>query len=166
MSAGRIAALLVLGLAVLAAGWKVHHIGEVAGRAEIQNKWDAERTAQLAAQVEEGRENARETLRRLTKQQENQRAQNIQIANARRDAAGAADAAERLRERTQAIAAAAGCGETSDTAVECVRAAATRIGDALGSCTKEYRYMADYAADARTRGLKCEADYDALTPSP
>lgn len=42
-SLSKIAAGVVLALALLAAAWKIHHVGVVAGRAEIQAEWDQDK---------------------------------------------------------------------------------------------------------------------------
>lgn len=138
--------------------------GDRAGAARIQAKWDADRVTRAAEAVEAARQAAAETLRRLSKQQENQRAQDILIAQVRRDAAGATAAADGLRLRASTYLDAAGCGASAgDAALECIRKAAAKVGDILGQCAARHTELAAAADDARGRGLKCEADYDALT---
>lgn len=141
--------------------------GDTAGAARVKGQWDAE-TAQLQAQaIENARLSAAETLRRLTKQQENQRAQDNLLAQSRRDAAAATAAVDGLRLRASAYLTAAGCGSfTGDSAVECVRQAAAQIGVVLGQCAARHQLLAADADDARARGLKCEADYEGLTLKP
>lgn len=138
--------------------------GRLAGRAEIQKKWDDDRARAQAATIEQARLSAAETLRRLNKQQENQRAQDALLASARRDNQRLAGAVDRLQLRASRYLDAAGCGSlTGDSALECVRQAAGQIGIVLGQCAARHRQLAADADDARIRGLKCEADYDSLT---
>ncbi len=138
--------------------------GDRAGAARVQALWDADRAQAQAAALEKRRLDAVETERRLKAQEENQRAQNRQIADARRDAERAAASADGLQLRATAYLDAAGCGgRTGDSAVDCIRQAVAQITDALGSCGRIARQVAADADDARARGLKCEADYDALT---
>lgn len=136
------------------------------GRDEVQQKWDKDTAERAAAALAEAQANAKETQRRLERQQENQRAQDALVAQLRRDADAADAAVARLRQRTAAYLDAAGCGAlTGDSALECVRAAAAKVGIVLGQCAARHRQLAADADDARARGLKCEADYDALTPT-
>jgi hypothetical protein len=141
--------------------------GDRAGAARIQALWDKDTQRRQAAQIELDRQAAAETLRRLTVQQENQRAQDARLAQARRDAAAAHAAADGLQLRATAYLAAAGCGDrTGDSALECVRQAAAKVVDVLGRCAGRLVDLAAAADDARERGLKCEADYDTLTGRP
>jgi hypothetical protein len=144
---------------------RVFSEGDTAGAQRVQILWDEDRAAALAQANEDARRNAKETERRLKAQQENDRAQEALLATARRDAAAAAAAADGLRLRASAYLDAAGCSSLAgDPAVECVRQAAAAIGDALGRGAEIARRVAADADEARARGLKCEADYDALTP--
>lgn len=137
------------------------------GRGEIQALWDADRARAQELQAEQARQSAAETLRRLNKQQENQRAQDALIARMRLDRDAAVAAAGGLQLRASAYLDAAGCGALSgDSAVECVRKAAAQVVDVLGRCSTRLVDLAAAADDARARGLKCEADYDALTVAP
>lgn len=140
--------------------------GDARGAARVQASWDDDRAKALAAQIEEGRRSAAETLRRLNKQQENQRAQETLLARMRRDRDLAVAAADGLQLRAAAYLDAAGCGALAgDSALECIRAAAAKVVDVLGRCGRRLVEVAAGADDARARGLKCEADYDALTPA-
>ena len=169
-----LAALVLAVLAVLAFNWfKTSTFndgkkqGLTEGRAEVTAKWNEERAANQAATIEEGRRNAAETLRRMEAHERNQREQNRRIAAARRDAAGAAAAVDSLRLRASAYLDAAGCSGTSgDSAVECIRKAASQIADALGMCAARHQQLAFATDEARERGLKCEADYDGLSLKP
>ena len=141
--------------------------GDARGAARIKGLWDADRAQAQATAIEQGRQSAAETLRRLNKHQENQRAQDVLLASARRDRDGAVAAADGLRLRAAAYLDAAGCSaRAGDSALECVRAAAAQIGDVLGQCAARHQQLAEAADDARIRGLKCEADYDGLTLKP
>jgi hypothetical protein len=137
-----------------------------AGEAARQVKWTAADKVQAADALQRAIANAQEGKRRLERQQENQLAQDAQLAVARADAARAADARGRMQQRANAIAAAAGCAGSGDSALACVRAAAAQVADALGRCAARVQQLALDADDARAAGLKCEADYDALTPPP
>lgn len=141
--------------------------GDRAGAARVQILWDEDRAKSQAQAIENARHAAAETLRRLTAQQENERVQQALLAQARADADRARAAADGLRLRAASYLDAAGCGTLSgDPALTCVRAAAARLGDALGQCGEIARRAAAAADDARARGLLCEADYDALTLTP
>jgi len=163
-----VAAVLALALWLAVRGYEswrttVHGQGYAAGAAYVRSQWDDQKVRQAAEAVESARQSAAETLRRLNKQQENDRAQQIRLAQARRDAAGAAASADGLRLRAAAYLDAAGCGNLSgDPAIECIRTAAAKVADALGRVAERARRAAADADDARERGLRCEADYDAL----
>lgn len=134
-----------------------------AGQQETQGRWEQQTTERLAAAVEDARLSAAETLRRITKQQENQHAQDKLLDQSRRDAAASSAAVERLQLRTSTYLAAAGCASaTGDSAIECIRQAAAHVGVALGQCAAQHQQLAAIADDSRARGLKCEADYDSL----
>jgi len=167
-------ALLILALAGAVIGgitwayetWRerVWEEGDRVGAARIQKLWDEDRAKAQAAAIENARLAAEETQRRVIQQQENERAQQALLAQARADAERARVAADGLRLRAAAYLDAAGCGSlTGDSALTCVRQAAAQIGDALGQCGEVARRVAAEADDARARGLLCEADYDALT---
>jgi hypothetical protein len=138
--------------------------GDARGAARVQAQWDRQISEQKDAALAQANANAHETMRRLEHQQRNQHAQDELLARVRRTAAANAAAADGLRLQAAAYLDAAGCGRAAgDSAVECVRKAAARIGDVLGSCAARHGELAAAADDARARGLKCEADYDALT---
>lgn len=147
-------------------GWRssVFAQGDRAGAARVQAQWDEQRTQMAAEAVKAAQVAARETKRRMERQQENQHAQDRQLAQARRDAAAAGAAADGLRVRAARYLEAAGCGSLAgDSALECVSAAARKVGDVLGQCAARHSELAAAADDARVRGLRCEADYGALT---
>lgn len=149
--------------AVFAAGnWRGHR----AGQAEVQGRWDAERATQLQAAVDEERANAKETQRRLDKQQENQRAQDLRLAQAI-DAAARSDAqSERMRDQAAGAARQWRDALGNSPTREELEAAAGAIGvcsDLLGRANRRADLLAKHADASRIAGLKCEADYDALT---
>jgi hypothetical protein len=145
-----------------------HHQRDI-GRAEVQLKWDASVSLQRAAALAESESNARETLRRIEKQQENQLAQDRKLAQARADAGRNDAAAGQLR--AQLADTARQWRDALDhpaTGRECA-AAGDAIGvlaDVLGRADRRAGVLAAYADAAHAAGLKCEADYDALTVPP
>ncbi len=132
----KLALCLAIFIAGMAGGWKAH-VGVVA-----QEK------------LKEAQASAKETQRRLDKQQENQIVQNKQLAVAKRDAAGARSAADGLQQRIDKL---------SDPATVANCPAVATLGDALSRSTAKYRELASAADLDRAAGLKCEADYDGLT---
>jgi hypothetical protein len=161
--------LAILAAAVSAAtaflGYEVHHQRDI-GRAEVQLKWDAAVSDQRAKALAEATANAEETARRLKAQKENQDAQDELLAAAHRDAALNAAGADRLR--AQLADTAHRWREAlrhSPTVVQC-QAAGTAIvlqADVLGRADRRAGELAAYSDAARAAGLKCQADYDALT---
>jgi hypothetical protein len=142
----------------------VFHQGDTAGAARVQQLWDDDQAKRPGPGHRERPRGGTETLRRLNAQQENQRAQDELLARTRADRDRAVAAADGLRLRASTYLDAAGCGTlTGDPAIECIRKAAAAIGDALGRSGEIARRAAADADEARARGLKCEADYDALT---
>ncbi|WP_156385524.1 hypothetical protein [Ramlibacter sp. Leaf400] len=167
-------ALLLLGLAaglVGAAAWayeawrdRVLEEGDRRGEARVQARWDEDRARAQEAALDKARQDAAETLRRLNQQQENERAQQALLAQLARDRDAARAAADGLRLRAAAYLDAAGCGHLAgDSALGCVREAAAEIGIALSRSAQIAQRVAADADEARSRGLRCEADYDALT---
>lgn len=143
-----------------------YQAGDAAGAARVKGQWDGDRARAQAAAAEAAIASAKETQRRLDRHQENQRAQDALVARMRRDNAGLAAAVDRLQLRASTYLDAAGCGALAgDPALECLRQAAAQVVDVLGRCATRHRQLAADADDARARGLKCEADYDALTPA-
>lgn len=141
--------------------------GEDAGAARVQRQWDADRATAQAEALATAKARAQETFRRLEAQDENQRAQDALLERMRRDLAGARLAAGRLQLRASAYLDAAGCGgRIGDSALECVRAATQNALNVLGSCSRRVVELGEAVDDARARGLKCEADYDALVLRP
>ena len=79
-------------------GYQVHHQREI-GRSEVRAEWNAERLKQQTQALAESEANAKESFRRIQRQQENQRAQDQELSAARRDAARNSDDAGRMREQ-------------------------------------------------------------------
>lgn len=157
-----LALALVVAAAFAAGSWRGHR----AGAAEVQGRWDADRVQQLQAAVDEERGNARETLRRMDKQQENQRVQDRLLAQAV-DAAARSDAqSERMRDQAADAARQWRDALGNSPSREDLEAAAAAISvctDLRGRADRRADLLAKYADAARIAGLKCEADYDALT---
>jgi len=129
---------------------------------------DLVRAEYTAAALREAQANAAETARRLKAQQENQRAQDAALARARADAARAAADADRVR--AQAADAArewsARLGDSPTAEDLAAAGAAIRVCTELRSrAVARAELLARTADAARAAGLKCEADYDALSGS-
>jgi hypothetical protein len=138
--------------------------GDKAGAARVQARWDEDRAQAQAQRIADADAAARETLRRLNRQQENEHAQASHLARVRADRDAARAERDGLQLTASAYLDAAGCGALrGDSALECVRKAAAQVVDVLGRCTSRHLDLAEAADDARARGLKCEADYDSLT---
>lgn len=163
----RLALLAVAVAAVFALGWKIHHSGYEAGRAEVRAEWSAQSAVQMQAAMDEAQANARETLRRLERQEENQRVHDQALADARRDAARAVAAADRLREQNASTARQWRDALRDSPAPSVVEAAGAAIGvqaDVQRRLVEAGGELAAFATAARAAGLKCTQDYQALTP--
>lgn len=166
--------LLIAAIAAAVWGWiqygkhAAHERGLAEGRAEIHAQWDKEKLEQDAADMAAAQEHAVESKRRMAKQQENQDAQNQELARARADADRSKRVAEQLR-RDHETAAAQWRSRLADSPTRAdIEAAAGAIGvctDLLGRAVARAGILASYADTARAAGLKCERDYDALTPA-
>lgn len=154
--------LLVLAVlvAIAAAGLSafIHHQREI-GRNEVRAEWRAHDLAASEA-------NAKETKRRLEAQQENQRAQNQELAAARRDADRNARDAERVRGEYAAAAKQwrdALRNSPSRADLEAAGAAIVLLTDLLGRSDHRAGELAAFADASRAAGIKCERDYDSLS---
>jgi hypothetical protein len=80
--------------------------------------------------------------------------------------AAARDASERLRRQLAATVSQAQqqCGAAGDPAAEQGRQAVEALAAVFGACEAEQRDLAAAAADHYSTGLRCEAEYAALTP--
>jgi hypothetical protein len=130
------------------------------GRAEIRAAVAAER-AQLAEL------SARETARRLERQQENANAFLQDRDRAAADAARARDAAGQLRDHVDTLERIARGAGASDSAALASRqaadTAARMLADLQRRADERAGLLAEYADRARLAGQLCERDYDALT---
>lgn len=142
--------------------WWAGHQRDI-GRQEVQAKWDASVSQQQADALAQARDNAKETLRRIDRQQEAQHAFDKDAAQARADAVAAAGTAGRLRDDLAAITA----GRTpSDTATssdgEAARATVTLLADMLVGMEQDGRGLAAALDASRAAGLQCSRAYEAL----
>ena len=163
----------VLGLAI-AAGLTLWHVDQVraarlAGRAEVQARWDAERAQLEAAAKAAQAANQAETQRRIVDQQEISNEAQRQSALARSHADAARDALERLRIRA-AAAPGGGCAAADPAPASPGQAASDAAGlpsDVLGRLGQAARRYAAIADERGIAGAACERDYDALiAPKP
>jgi chromosome segregation ATPase len=105
-------------------------------------------------------ENIRETARRLAEQQKATQDAEAQTTKARAAAGAAAVAADRLRERLNALrSASAPAGNSPTTGA----GTTDRLADVLVQCSTQYRDVAASADAAIIAGRACEASYNALT---
>lgn len=159
----RLATLVIVILAIAAAWWKFDRMLAAADRAGYERAV-SEMTAKA---LKEAQARAAETARRLQAQEENQRAQDALVARMRRDRDDALAAADRLREQSAAAARQwAGRLADSPTAQDLAAAAdAIRVlTDVRSRLERAGAELAAHADAARAAGLKCERDYQALTP--
>ena len=135
----RLVALALLAAVIAGAAWKLRHGGVVAGRAEVQAQWDADKAQRMAAALAAS-EAARAKEAALRAQRDKVEAD---YAKARKNAASAAASAgaelERLRDQIARGAASAPRGGASAAAVG---VDGTRAGDLLGACAGALSEMA------------------------
>lgn len=168
-------AVIVGGLVLGYFAW-AHHLteagraaGKAEGKAEVQSKWNVERALQALDALNQAEINAAESLRRITQQQENERASERQIAKAKDDAAVAGRAhlgvLKWADEQVASIRAAA-----ADTAAVSQRKAAAdsarMLADVLGRADARAGVLAEYGDNAHIAGQLCVRQYDALTVKP
>lgn len=127
-----------------------------------------------AEQLRQQEQTAREAVAKARAEDQRRYANLMEIAEnaqteldrARADAAGAADAAGRLRQRIATLTAAR-CPAASDTAAAGSSASADPAGDLLADVQRRLDEaatdLAGFADRARTAGAACERSYDALT---
>jgi hypothetical protein len=158
----RLAALVLIVLAVAAAWWKFDRMLAAADARGYERRVGEEREASLTR----AHANAKETQRRLERQEENQRAQDAELARLRAAADRADAAARRVREQASAAAREWSARLADSPTAEDLAAASEAIRvctDLRGRADRRAGILARYADAARTAGAKCEADYDALT---
>jgi hypothetical protein len=169
-----IAFVLLTGLAgVFGYGHRQDTKGVTQGRAEVQAQFDAYKAQALQqaiaardAAIKAQQAAADETARRLTDQQEASHVHEKQLNQARADAADAAGAVARLRQRiAQLTAAGSGGGgaASSNPAAAAVSTPASRVGDVAGQCVGALAQLRDVARRGQLAGDECAARYDALT---
>lgn len=158
----RLAALIVIVLAIAGAWWKFDRLLAKADAAGYERAMQ-EQTAKALA---ESQAKAKEGFRRLEAQDANQRAQDAEVARMRADRDAAVAVADRLREQS-AEAARQWAGRLADSPTAQDLAAAGAAIQLLTDVRSRLEHAgADLAANAdasRAAGLKCERDYDALT---
>lgn len=158
----------VLGAIVAGVMWFAHAQREI-GREEIRAEWNAAKLAQAQVDVEASREAALESQRRVSMQQENQRAQNEELARVRAAAARADRLAGQLRRDNETAAeqwAARLADSPTRADLEAAGSAIRMCSELLGRARERARIVEAFADASRAAGLKCEWDYDALTPKP
>ena len=137
--------------------------------AEYRAEVERDRAAQHAEAAEEGRQNAQETLRRITKHQETQHAYDARLARAEADARRARAAAGQLRQQAATLAAAAR-GAAGDPAApsHCptASAAAGVLADLLILADERAGILAEALDRSHAAGLQCVAAFEALRPAP
>lgn len=151
--AARAVLILALAVAMVAGYWAIYNQGARAGRAEVQQTWDAAnsvRAANTTRRMAEAREREQAMLAEATKLLKER-----QIENARADAAHAAEL-DRLRNRPDVRAddRPGGAADPSTTGVGCTGA---------GLARPDGEFLAGYAADARKLAIefaRCRALYD------
>jgi hypothetical protein len=163
---------LILAALAAAALWALHLWRESLredGREEVRAEWARESAAQHAAALAESQRNAAETARRLKAQKEISDAHERDLAAARRDAAGAAAVAGRLRDQLAARSAALR-GAPGDPAAagqcEAAIAASDLHANLFLEADARAGALARVADAARLAGLACERAYDSLTAAP
>jgi hypothetical protein len=140
--------------------WRVHVERDV-GRAEIQLQWHADVSRQRAEAVAQAEANAKETQRRLGRQQEATNAHEKALELARADAAAGADSVARLRQRIAQLAAAPSA-TAGNSAPASVSTPAASLGDVAGRCVGALAQLRDGARLGYLAGLECQQRYDAL----
>lgn len=152
-----VAAIALVAGAAAGLSWFVHHERDI-GRAEVR--------AQIAREAaDESQRNAKETQRRLDRQEEAQRAHDEELARASADAARARDAAGRLRQRVDELVAAArraGCNPTAGGQRQAAEDPIGVLAELQRRADERAGILADYADRARIAGQQCERAYDSL----
>lgn len=135
----RLVALALLAAVIAGACWKLRHGGIVAGRAEVQAEWDADKAQRMAAALAASEAaRAKEAALRAAKDKVE-----TEYARSRKTAASAAASAgaelERLRDQ---IARGAASGPRGGASSPAVGTDGTRSGDLLGACAGALSEMA------------------------
>ena len=137
-------------------GWQRHEAQQAAATLASQQATAAvQREAALQASIAE-------TSRRLAAQERVTEDAQRSTVKARAAAAGAAGAAQRLRQQLAALRADAGAEHPAAAA----SSSTDRLADLLGHCADRYREVAAAADRAIIAGAACERSYDTLRPQP
>ena len=159
-------AVLALLAALVGVGAYEHHRGYATGRADVQQAWDKERTAQLATAVAASEANRSLEQQRAQAAQEATRNAELAQDAARVAAVRAAAAGDGLRVRTVAVAAACDRPAVNPGAAP-ISPAASSPGDMLADVLRRIEDAAgQLAAVADERGAAgdaCVSAYDSLT---
>jgi uncharacterized protein HemX len=156
-----------LGASVVGYGYHKEQAGIEIGRKSEKAEWDADTVKNQAQALAESQTNARETLRRLERQQEAQRETDQEIERYRLAAVAADSERSRVLKRADQLVVAATRRAASNPASGSV---STPAGDAAGMLANMYRRTDSFAevsgryADALRRAVnQCNRDYDALS---
>ena len=160
----RLAAALLVATVIAGLWWKFDRMlakEDAAGYQRAMQEQTAKALAEAQAKAKEG-------FRRLEAQDANQREQNALLARMRRDRDDALDAADRVREQS-AEAARQWAGRLADSPspedLAAAGAAIELLADVRSRLERAGADLAAHADAARAAGLKCERDYEALTPT-
>jgi hypothetical protein len=173
--AGAIALVVLAAIVAAIWGWVehgksvAHAAGLAEGKQQVQKKWDDAVIAQQKVDLAASQENAVESKRRMAKQQENQDAQNAQLARERADADRNRRDAEQLRRDHETATEQWRRTLADSPSAADLAAAADAIGvctDVLGRADKRASILAEIADARGAAGLKCQRDYDALEVKP
>ena len=163
--------------AALVAGLFAYHFGavytagkrgEARGANQVRADYNKEKQAQIDAALLQLKENAAQKLKEDQQRKENEIATSKLLDHLATDR-NRLNAAERgLQQRLAAALASArsGAGQPSSSVVAGGPAAQTSEGmltELYGECRRRAGVVAAFADEARIAGLRCEADYDALT---
>lgn len=162
--------LAVLGAALLAFGalqgarWQENVDGVQIAR--LQAAGDREHSQLAAAALAKARANAAETARRIAAMEDNQRDQDRLLARMRSDRDAAFALLDRVQQQSAAAARAWSARLADSATAQDLAAAGAAIHLLTDVRSRLERAGAELAANAdaaRAAGLKCEADYGALT---
>jgi hypothetical protein len=162
-------AALVLGL-LAAASVAIHKYGNgryEAGKAEVTAKWNAAIVKQQAQALADSQTNARETLRRMERQQEAQRETDQEIEHYKLAAVAADSERSRVLKRADQLVAAAARRAASNPASGSVSAPPASPAGVLADMyrrTDSFAEVSGRYADALRRAVnQCNRDYDSLS---
>lgn len=160
LSAGIVAAVVLVacaGGAVLLHQRDAARVDASTARAELSTN----RAAAAAAVADAQRLARAEEQRRTAALEEITHAHDLQVAQLRDDAARAADAVRRLRERLTMLSSTAS-SRAADPGLAGNGTTAGDLAELLGACSERYRAVAAAADEHRAAGLACEQSFDAV----